>query len=112
MVEPNTLNKKIQQAYKAKLEWASKPELYVFNIFDISDLKKMSYEYDADNIENPKNITITVVRDGFLDDSVRGDIQYLKLHKDNKGIWEILTIKKAISCWRSESTIYSSEVCP
>ncbi len=112
VIEPKALNKKIRQAYKAKLDWASKPELYVFNIFDISDLKKMSYEYSVDNIENPKNIDITVARDGFLDDSVRGDIQHLKLFKNSEGIWKILTIKKAISCWRNEKTTYSSEECP
>lgn len=112
VIEPNILNKKIQLAYKANLEWATKPELYVFNLFELSDLKKISYEYNADNIESPKNITIIVVRDGFLDDSVRGDIQHIKLNKDNKGMWKILTIKKAISCWRREKPIYSSEACP
>ena len=112
IIEPDILNKKIQLAYKANLEWAAKPELYVFNLFELSGLKKVSYEYNADSIEGPKNITIKIIRDGFLDDSVRGDIQHLKLNKDNKGIWQILTINRTIRCWRREKPIYSSEACP
>lgn len=111
-VEPRLLNQKIQLAYKSNLEWAAKPEHYAFNLFEMSDLKKITYEYNADNIESPKNVKITLVRDGFLDDSVRGDIQQLHLVKDNNGIWKILTMKKAISCWRRERLVFSSEACP
>jgi len=112
VIETQTLNEKIQHAYNRNLEWATKPELYIFNLFELSNLKKISYDYNADNIENPSNVEIKITRDGFLDDSVRGDIQYIKLRKSKDGIWKIKQIKKAISCWRNESFIYSSEACP
>ena len=104
--------KKIQQAYKENLTWVSNPELYVFNLIDLTNLRKIVYEYSADNIESPQKINISIMRDGFLDDSVRGDIQKIKLSKNSNGKWEVITIKKAISCWRTEKLIYSSKPCP
>jgi len=111
-VEAEPFNDKILKSYNAGLAWARKPELYVFNLFDITNLKHMSYEYSADNIEEPKNIKITIIRDGFLDDSVRGDIQRMNLAKNTNGIWEIKIIKKAVSCWRTNKVTYSAKACP
>jgi len=111
-VETDTLNNKIEKAYAEGVQWADRPELYVFNLFELSGLRKISYEYSADNIESPRNIEISLVRDGFLDDSVRGDIQRIRLRKNNEGRWEILSIKRAVSCWRNEEPAYSSEACP
>ncbi len=111
-VETKTLNERIQQAYKKNKNWVNKPELYVFNLFELSDLKKTTYEYTTDNIENPNNIDIRVTRDGFLDDSVRGDTQHIKLNKGNDGKWKIVFFKKAISCWRNNNMVYSSDGCP
>jgi len=111
-IETNAFNVKIQKSYEAGLEWVRKPELYILNLFDLSNLKKISYEYKADNIENPKNIEITLIRDGFLDDSVRGDIQRISLTKDKEGVWVVKTIKKSMSCWRTNKTTYSVNQCP
>ena len=111
-LETKAFNNKIHLAYKTDLNWADKPELYVFNLFEMSDLKRIFYEYNSDRIENPERITLTITRDGFLDDSVRGDIHQLVLVRDDKGVWEILTIKKAISCWRRDVPKFSSEACP
>lgn len=112
VIEPNSLNKKLENAYKEKLYWSDKPELYIFNLLEISNLRKISYEYKTDNIESPKIIEIYLVRDGFLDDSVRGDIHHLKLIKGYNEKWKISSIRKATSCWRSNKLIYSSESCP
>lgn len=107
-----TFNKKIQKAHKNRLNWVSKPELYVYNLFELSGLKNISYEYSADNIESPKKIDINILRDGFLDDSIRGDIHHIKLKKSNKGIWKVISIKKTTSCWRNKQQIYSTNICP
>ena len=106
------LNRIIQKANESGEKWVYKPEFYIFNLFDLTALKKISYEFNVDNIEKPKNIEIRILRDGFLDDSVRGDIHQLKLKLNNKMIWKIVSIKKAISCWRNNQLIYSKETCP
>ncbi len=111
-INANILNEKIQKAYKNDLKWAVKPELYIFHLFELSGLKTTSYKYSADTIELPENISINLSRDGFLDDSVHGDIHHLELKKNNNGTWEVMSIKRTMSCWRKKELIYSSGVCP
>lgn len=111
-VNHDHLNKIIQKAYKENLTWVKKPELYIFNLVDFSDLKNISYEFSADNIESPQNINISITRDGFLDDSVRGDIQKIKLSKSKNKKWKVMSLKKSTRCWRSENQVYSSKPCP
>lgn len=111
-VTTDIFNKKIQQAYKENKSWVNTPELYIFNILDLTSLKNISYEYEADNIESPKKISIKLIRDGFLDDSIRGDIHKINLRKGSDGKWEVRNIKKSTACWRNESLIYSIKPCP
>ena len=40
IVSPDKLNKYIQQAYKENQSWVNSPELYIFNLLDITNLKK------------------------------------------------------------------------
>lgn len=111
-VDPTALNEKIKQAYATGKAWARKPQLYVFNIFYFDEIKNISYEYSVDNTESPQNVNIKITRDGFLDDSVRGDIHQMRLNKNKTGQWQILSIKKAHSCWRLEPFYYSIDACP
>jgi len=111
-LDTSILDETIQRAHKKGMKWSVKPELYIFHLFELSELKTISYKYSADTIEAPKNIDINLVRDGFLDDSVRGDIHHLKLKKNKNGTWKVISIKKATSCWRKKELIYSSEACP
>ncbi len=52
-METNTFNKKIKEAYISGLKWADKPELDVLYLFELANVKKVSYEYSADSIEDP-----------------------------------------------------------
>lgn len=110
--ETKVLNNKIQKSHEAGLEWVQNPELYIFNLFNLANLKRVSYEYSVDSVENPINIEITLIRDGFLDDSVRGDIHHINLTKNKDGIWEVKSLKRAVSCWREKRFKYSAEPCP
>lgn len=64
-ISPVHLNQKILQAYKDNQSWVNTPELYTFNLLDITSLKNISYRYKADNIESPKSVSIKIIRDGF-----------------------------------------------
>lgn len=111
-INPQRLNTKIKQAYQSGQSWVNKPRLYIFNLFYFDELKGFSYDYSVDNTENPQNIIIRVERDGFLDDSLRGDLQHLELQKNKEGEWSILSLKKAHRCWRSEVRTFTTEACP
>ena len=106
------LNDKILEASNSHQGWVKDIQLYAYNLFDLSDLKKVVYELEFDNIENPTKVTVTLVRDGFLDDSVRGDIHIITFHRATDGEWKVVDLKKSHRCWRLNSDVYSSNLCP
>ena len=109
---PQALNLKIQQARRAGKAWPAKPERVIFHLFDLSDLKSVDYQYRTDKIEAPTQIKIQLIRDGFLDDAVRGDIHQLKLNRQAGGDWKITSLKKTTRCWRFNPAVYASTPCP
>ncbi len=106
------LNDKISKASSSHQDWVNNIQLYVFHLFDLSGLKKVVYESEFDNIENPTEATVTLVRDGFLDDSVRGDVHRISFHRTAGGAWKIVDLKKSQRCWRADLDEYSSDLCP
>lgn len=111
-VDPQALNSRINHAYQSGLGWVKSPRLYVFELFYLDEIKAFSYDYEVDNTENPQAITIKLIRDGFLDDSVRGDSHRIHLRSDKNGVWSIHSIKKAHRCWRSKEAVYTTKACP
>ncbi len=106
------LSKIVKDARNNAKNWVSSPFLYPQYLFDFSELKNYSIHYLAQSIESNRKSTIIVVRDGFLDDSVRGDIHELVVEK-TRDQWEIKSVKRAFRCWRnSDSTSYSAGACP
>lgn len=92
--------------------WVLSPFLYPQHLFDFSELKDYSIHYSAQGIESNRKSTIIVVRDGFWDDSVRGDIHELVIEKAQDQ-WEITSVKRAFRCWRNvDSASYSADACP
>jgi hypothetical protein len=52
--------------------------------------------------EAPSGSRITVVRDGLLDDSVRGERWDIALERGTAGLWRIKEVKRAWRCRRGE----------
>ena len=111
-IDPQGLNSQINRAYQLDLGWVKKPQLYVFELFYLDEIKQFSYKFAADNTESPQTIIISLMRDGFLDDSIRGDLQRIELAKNKKGEWNIRSLKKAHRCWRSEEKVFTTKPCP
>jgi hypothetical protein len=63
--------------------------------------------------EAPSASRITVVRDGLLDDSVRGERWDIVLQRTGAGRWRIAEVKRAWRCWRGEPTDrFATSLCP
>lgn len=63
--------------------------------------------------EGCRSARVVVVRDGFLDDSVRGDWTEIHLEKGESGSWRALEIRRAERCRRgSNRQSYAAEPCP
>ena len=105
------LNAQIRKAQETNAPWVSIPQLYAFNLFDFAETKEIDYHFSADRIEAATAVEVTIRRDGFADDAVRGDIHALKLRRDNQGAWRIVSLKRATRCWRPEAAEYSAAAC-
>lgn len=110
-IETAPLNAKIRRARAANESWTAAPHLYVFNLFETTGLKNMAYQVSADRLEQPRRLDIRLVRDGFADDSVRGDVLEITLKSSSSDAWEIVSAKQAWRCWRSGAKTYSSKPC-
>jgi hypothetical protein len=63
--------------------------------------------------EAPSASHITVVRDGLLDDSVRGERWDIVLERTGAGRWRIAEVKRAWRCRRGEPTDrFATRLCP
>ncbi len=50
--------------------------------------------------EAPSASRVTVIRDGLLDDSIRGERWDIVLQRTSAGTWEIKEVRRAWRCWR------------
>jgi hypothetical protein len=63
--------------------------------------------------EAPSASRITVLRDGLLDDSVRGVRWNIALEKTRSGVWSIKEVKRSWRCWRGEQMDrFATVSCP
>ncbi|MFP4003315.1 MAG: hypothetical protein ACLFV8_06035 [Alphaproteobacteria bacterium] len=57
--------------------------------------------------------SVTVLRDGLLDDAVRAQRWEVALERAEAGGWTVRTVKKARLCWRGAHTEeFGTELCP
>jgi hypothetical protein len=63
--------------------------------------------------EAPTASRVTVLRDGLLDDSVRGERWEIALARTAAGAWAIKEVSRAWRCWRGAQTDrFASTRCP
>ncbi len=63
--------------------------------------------------EAPSVSHITVLRDGLVDDSVRGVRWDIVLEKTAENVWRIRKVRRSWRCWRGEKTnMFTSKLCP
>jgi hypothetical protein len=63
--------------------------------------------------EVPSVSRITVLRDGLMDDSVRGVRWEIALEKTADNVWQIMEVRRSWRCWRGEKTnMFTSKLCP
>lgn len=57
---------------------------------------------------------VTVIQDGFLDDSMRGQWDMIFLYRNENNNWVIFESRRAWRCWRGDYQIesFGSNMCP
>ena len=111
-VDVSEFNKIIIEAHNNKEEWVTKPEYYAHYLLGLGEAKEILYSLQANSMETPSEYTVKIKRQGLLDDSVSGDINILVLKRTGKGYWNVVSAKRASSCWRDKSKDFKSTPCP
>jgi hypothetical protein len=63
--------------------------------------------------EAPSASRVTVLRDGLLDDSIRGERWDVVLARSDAGTWRITEVRRAWRCWRgAQSRQFATDRCP
>ena len=93
--------------------WVKSPMEVALRITgEFDEMKTREMKFEAATAESPEAITLTVVNDGFLDDSVRGEKWIYELVKETNGVWKVSSIKRAWKCWPGRGhDDFSGEPC-
>ncbi len=108
-------NARIEEATNKGESWAGDPILIILNLLKISssDARSIVMAKESSLSENPDRTTVSILRDGLLDDSIRGDWHYFELRKMNDQGWRFTEIRRAFLCRRGIQTEkLGKELCP
>lgn len=113
LLDISPLNSTIEEAVAAGKTWPSSPTLIVFELLggDV-DTRVFSLTQKANRIEVPDRIVVVLIRDGFIDDSVRGDWHQLVFYLMPDRTWRVGEVRRARRCWRIDTGSYQSDPCP
>ena len=78
----------------------------------VAETPRVRIETFSDPKEDFNQVTVIVVRDGFQDDSLRGDWHKFELKRAADGAWAVDAARRAYRCWRSTFKGYSANLCP
>ncbi|PIE45002.1 MAG: hypothetical protein CSA45_04355 [Gammaproteobacteria bacterium] len=114
--EPNSLNLKILAAAKNKESWVLSPLLIAQKHSDIGLWNSSTYiEIENNSPEYATKSTVTIIEDGYADDSVRGQWNQLHLARSSNENepWKVIEIREAYLCGRMDSPKrFSKDLCP
>lgn len=109
----STFDKQMEEAKANEADWIKSPILTALK-FTGERMDSRNLNIDVKSLTGGESITkvlVTIIQDGFMDDSVSGDVTFLRMAKV-AGTWEIVSAKKAWKCWKNRGhEDYSTEPC-
>jgi hypothetical protein len=106
-------NVKIAKAANKGEAWVKDPSQVAFKFVRSSSAGGASVELlwrKNDSVEGPRQSSVTMIDDGYLDGSVRGTRYQLSLKNSKQGIWFLHKAGKAWRCYRGHAD-FSTELC-
>jgi hypothetical protein len=107
------LNGRLEKAVLSDEGWPSNPLQSTLQLFgDDTEAQAVVVEEMKNRVEGADSVTVVMIRDGFLDDSVRGDWHEVVFERQTDGTWRVVEARVAYRCRRGENTsVYQSEFC-
>lgn len=107
------LNTRIRERERAGQKRRLGPVALVHELIGGSEEAPRTYiDRQSDQSTDFNRVSVTIVRDGFQDDSVRGDWHRFVLARQTDGTWTVLAAKKANRCYRGQTDTYRATPCP
>jgi hypothetical protein len=108
------LNARVGESVAAAETWAASPLRMTVELFGADvDTRVLWLTEKKNRGEGADTTVVTMVRDGFLDDSVRGDWHRIVYYRQADGTWRLHEMRRAFRCWRGRHLeAYSSQLCP
>lgn len=79
---------------------------------EFSEMSSRTIEIKAASSEESSKLTVTVIDDGYMDDSVRGKRTILNVEQDSAGVWRIKSSSEAWRCYKGRGhTDFSPKPC-
>jgi heat shock protein HslJ len=109
----DALNEHIRAAADIGESWVRDPIRIAFEFGIFNEARTLSIKRIYERGENPDSVQVTVIEDGYVDDSVRGRWIRLTMTKRHDGVWLVTQAREAYRCWRGEhQDVYAAEPCP
>lgn len=115
LIAVDTLNARIAVAARAGELWTRDPIRVALEVAGASPLsaRMLDIHCEGNRGEEPDSAEVTLVGDGYLDDSVRGSWSALRLARKPDATWRVLELRRAWRCWRGHHLeSYSNRPCP
>ena len=74
--------------------------------------RRSRIDLESENGERPVSVRVTILRRGFLDDSVRGDANRVDLRIQRDGSWRPVAAERFYLCSRLGPAYWTAELCP
>lgn len=113
-LDPVELNGRLEKAVLSGQEWPSSPLQSTLQLLgDDTGAQALVIEEMKNRVEGADSVTVVMIRDGFLDDSVRGDWHEVVFERQQDGTWRVAEARVAYRCRRGENTsVYRGDPCP
>ncbi len=107
------LNASIEDAVRVGASWPASPLEITVQLFGSDeDTRSVVLSEEKNRAEGADTTVVVAVRDGFLDDSIRGYWERVVYVRTADRTWRVHDARRACRCWRGHHTgTFSSHPC-
>ena len=106
-------NQRVAEAAAKGESWVHDPVLIGLEFMGSRGSPRVDIKRQDQDGEAARSTTVTIVEDGYLDDSVRGTWTRFKMTRLDDNTWRLVDVKRAFRCWRGHhQDSYSARLCP
>lgn len=103
--EVEDINGTLERFAEADEDWVLDPVKIALNVVEqggaaMDERRWLNVEFEGDGSERPDSCTVTVITDGYIDDSMRGEWCRFAMVRDDFDMWKITEFRHAWRCYR------------